>query len=243
MRILGIDTATPVASVALVENAKVLAEQIYPEPDDSGSSLNYPKKNHAEIIVPLIDSVLARAKVSWRDLAAVAVSIGPGSFTGVRIGLSTVKGLLFGWDLPVVGISTLQAYAADIPGSEELICSMLDARKKEVYMALFRRRGEAIERMTEDRVMPIAVAIRKISECAQNTPCLLTGAGAEVYAAEFQSALGRVVRIEHERAHSTATAVARLGEQRIACAEADDLAGLLPAYVRQSEAESKRKQL
>jgi tRNA threonylcarbamoyladenosine biosynthesis protein TsaB len=244
MRILGIDTATTIASVALVENGELLAEEIYPRPNAISPSASHPKKNHAEIVIPLIESVLAQACVVLNDIGGVAVSIGPGSFTGVRIGLSTVKGLMYGWNLPVVGISTLQAYASGITCSEDLICALLDARKKEVYMAIFRRFGAKVERLTEDLVMPVALAIENIAEHAQNRSCLLIGEGAQVYASEFQSVYGRDVRVDLEqRQRSVAAAVAYLGWQRIARSEADDLAGLLPVYVRPSEAESKHKQL
>ena len=244
MRVLGINTATAVASVALFDKGELIAERVYPEADGTSRLAWHPQRNHAEIIIPLIESVLTQARVVLCDIAGIAVSIGPGSFTGVRIGLSIVKGLVYGWDLPVVGISTLHACAASTACSEDLICPLLDARKKEVYMALFRRRGEQLERVTEDLVLPVALAIEKIAEYGQSLPCRLVGEGATVYAPTFQSALGAQVRFDPERRQwSVAAGVAHLGERRIKRCESDELAGLLPVYVRPPEAETKPKPL
>src|SRR4051812_24827106 len=109
MRVLGINTATAVASVALLDQGELIAEQVYPEAECAPRQGWHANRNHAEIIIPLIESVLLQAHVGLSDLDGIAVSIGPGSFTGVRIGLSIVKGLVYGCDLPVVGISTLHA--------------------------------------------------------------------------------------------------------------------------------------
>jgi tRNA threonylcarbamoyladenosine biosynthesis protein TsaB len=244
MRVLGINTATAVASVALLNDGELIAEQVYPEAECAARQGRHANRNHAEIIIPLIESVLLQAHVGLGDLDGIAVSIGPGSFTGVRIGLSTVKGLVYGFDLPVVGISTLHACAASLTCSEDLICPLLDARKKEVYVALFRRHGAQLERLTEDLVMPVAAAIEKIAAHARTSTCRLVGEGAAVYAPGFKSALGAQVCIDHERGQrSLAAAAADLGAQRIGRSESDELSGLLPVYVRLPEAESKPKQL
>jgi tRNA threonylcarbamoyl adenosine modification protein YeaZ len=84
------------------------------------------------------------------EIAGIAVSIGPGSFTGVRIGLSTVKGLAYGADMPAVGISTLHAIAARVSGFDGIVCPILDARKRDVYAAIFRKQGNQLERLAAD---------------------------------------------------------------------------------------------
>jgi tRNA threonylcarbamoyladenosine biosynthesis protein TsaB len=106
MRILGLDTSISVASVAISEDGRLVAEDFYPRKGSAEGS--GAKSNHAEIILPLVDSVLRRVGIGLSDVAGIAVSIGPGSFTGVRIGLSTVKGLAYGTGMPAVGISTLK---------------------------------------------------------------------------------------------------------------------------------------
>jgi tRNA threonylcarbamoyladenosine biosynthesis protein TsaB len=134
MRVLGIDTATSVASVALVEDGVIIAEGSYPNRAPlSAKPTASQKSHHAEVILPLIEGVIAKAQATLEALSGVAVSIGPGSFTGVRLGLATVKGLTYGWDIPVAGISTLEANAARAADFEGVICSLIDARKNEVY--------------------------------------------------------------------------------------------------------------
>src|SRR3970282_1974851 len=152
MMILGIDTATATASVALVEEGRVIAEEVRTALKQSGPHPSGGRGNHAEILLPLIGMVLAKAGVLLPEISAFAVSIGPGSFTGLRIGLSTVKGLAYGWEVPVVGVPTLLAVAARVTGWDGLVCPLLDARKKEVYAALFRKEAETLERLAEDLV-------------------------------------------------------------------------------------------
>src|ERR1051325_5013163 len=134
MRILGLDTATATASVALVEDGRIVADEITRE-NASHRFTGVSTGNHAEIVLPLIRSALEKAGATIADLTALAVSVGPGSFTGVRIGLSTIKGLSYGSSIPVLWFSTLLANAARVGSFEGLICSLFDARKKQVYAA------------------------------------------------------------------------------------------------------------
>src|SRR3989337_343256 len=140
MRIVGIDTSSATASVALLEDGQIIAERGHPSSiAGHAAGLAGFKSNHAAILIPLIESVARQARVSLPEVSGIALSIGPGSFTGLRIGLSTVKGLAYGWRIPVVGVSTLLRHAATITGWDGLVCPLLDARKKEVYAALFRQ--------------------------------------------------------------------------------------------------------
>ena len=125
-----------------------------------------PKVGHAEIILPLVASVFAKARASLSDLDGIAVSIGPGSFTGLRIGLSTVKGLAYGGQLPVAGVSTLLAIAARVCAFDGLICSMLDARKNEAYASFFRPMGGYLTRLTEDAIAPIHAVVDQARKLA-----------------------------------------------------------------------------
>ncbi|MGH7811313.1 MAG: tRNA (adenosine(37)-N6)-threonylcarbamoyltransferase complex dimerization subunit type 1 TsaB, partial [Candidatus Binatia bacterium] len=150
MRILGIDTATTTASVAIIENGQLVAEKLCDKTRaETTHATPQPQGNHAEIILPLIRSAFDHARVTLTDLSGVALSIGPGSFTGLRIALATVKGIAYEWGLPVVGVSTLHANAARVTDAADLVCSLLDARKREVYAALFRRENGALTRLSE----------------------------------------------------------------------------------------------
>jgi len=126
MKILAIETSTMMGSVAVMDKTQLIAEY----------RLNI-KGTHSERLVRIIDEVLKDSGLEFKDLDGYAVSIGPGSFTGLRIGITTVKGLAFVTRKPVAAIPTLDALACNIPFSQYQICPMLDARKKEVYTALY----------------------------------------------------------------------------------------------------------
>jgi tRNA threonylcarbamoyladenosine biosynthesis protein TsaB len=245
MRILGIDTATFAASVALVENGAIIADECYLQPAcDPQSKFNQPKVGHAEIILPLIESVLAAARCSLPNLDGIAISNGPGSFTGLRIGLSTVKGLAYGWQCPVTGVSTLWANAARVTDFVGVVCSLFDARKKQVYASFFRRTADVLIRLTEDTIAPVSVVIDQARNLGGGTPCLFIGDGAKVYENMLSAAFGNEVRrCAGDGYPSIASAVARLGEERLRVSDGDFLGAMVPVYLRLAEAEIMRREL
>ena len=235
MRILGIDTATSIASAALIEDDCIIAEQIHGSPDRSQTTTL--KANHAEVVLPLVEAVLRDAAVSLRDLSGLAVSIGPGSFTGLRIGLSTVKGLAYGLEIPVVGVSTLLANAARVENFAGSICSFLDARKQEVYAALFRRAGDGLTRITQDRAAG-ATEIAELAGKLPGGPCLFIGDGAIKYEKLLVDAFGdRAILTAGDKYPSLASAVARLSQKQIRENDGNSLTALVPIYLRPAEAE------
>ena len=140
MKILGIDTATRVGSLAIVDNESLIGEY----------TLNM-NTTHSVRLLPALDQLLKTADLVLSHIDVLAISLGPGSFTGLRIGASTVKGLALAANKPVVGIPTLDALAQNFRGVESLICPMVDARKKEVYTALYRsKRTGSLEKETPD---------------------------------------------------------------------------------------------
>jgi tRNA threonylcarbamoyladenosine biosynthesis protein TsaB len=236
--ILGIDTATATASVALVEDGKLVLEEIRSAPRHGAPA---GRGNHAEILLPAIETVLSKTGLSLSAISAFAVSIGPGSFTGLRIGLSTVKGLVYGSEIPVVGIPTLAAIARKVTAWDGLICPFLDARKKEVYAALFRQRAGALERLTEDLVCSAEAVIERVAALDGGEPCLFIGDGIESYGKLITAALGDRSRVTLGEVYpSTACAVAQLGEARLARQERDPVGAMVPLYLRPSEAELKK---
>ena len=242
MKVLGIDTATAVASVALVEDGRLVLEAAHP---NGGQEVEVGKRverpNHAVAILPLVDGLLKRAGKSIDELSALAVSIGPGSFTGLRIGLSTVKGLAYGWSVPVIGVATLDAVAERVSSWEGLVCPFLDARRKEVYAAIFRREAGLLERLSEDVVDSPGNVLDRIRSFGPSTPCLFIGDGTSAYGELIKDALGgRASLTSGEGFPSTASAVARLGEQRLERSEFDTVGPLVPLYLRPSQAELKR---
>jgi len=242
MRVLGIDTATSSASVALIEDGRLLAEEILPRTDSKNRDGGRFSASHAEVILPLIQSVLKTAAVPLSDVSGLAVSIGPGSFTGLRIGLSTVKGIAYGWGIPVVGVSTLLANAARVTDFEGLICSFLDARKKQVYAALFRRCGENFARVSEDSVHDPAEVVDLVRKFKNGAPCLFIGDGTITYQKLLLESFESGVNLrEGDTSPSVAAALARLSDGQCRTSNLKALASLTPVYLRASEAEVKQK--
>lgn len=240
--VLAIDTATAIASVALVEDGELIAEEVHSDRPGEAPAPVTPRVNHAEIILPLLDRLLKRAAVSLPEISVLGVSIGPGSFTGLRIGLSTVKGLAYGCEIPVVGIPTLLAIAARVRDWEGLICPFLDARKKEVYAALFRKKDGGVDRLAEDVVSSPERVLSWIQAAGDGEPCLFIGDGTRAYGELVKSLLGnRAILTGGEAYSSIASAVARLAEKRLRNKEFDPLEPLVPLYLRPSEAELRLK--
>ena len=244
MTILGIDTSTATASGALIEDGKLIKEEVRGgiKSQDLVRSVSNQRINHAEILLPLVETLLKEANRSWHQISALALSIGPGSFTGLRIGLSTVKGLAYGWDIPVIGVPTLLAVASRVTGWNGLICPILDARKKEVYTALFRvNEAEGLIRLTEDLVcLPEQILARSLSLGQRD--CLFIGDGTRVYGELIQTRWGgKALITQGESYRSTAFAVAYVAAQRVKKRDFDSLDLLAPLYLRPSEAELKKR--
>ena len=145
MKILAVDSTATTASVAICEDARLLAEYTV----SNGNT-------HSETLLPMIESSLRTLGLSVSDIELFATSAGPGSFTGVRIGAATIKGLAFNSQKPCVAVSTLEALAYNLIGRRGLICPVMNARRSQVYTALFESDGEKLSRLTEDNAMSIA---------------------------------------------------------------------------------------
>jgi tRNA threonylcarbamoyladenosine biosynthesis protein TsaB len=226
MLILGIDTATSVASVGLVCDGEPLAEESRSE-----------TSSHTEILLPLISGLLARCGVELAAVQGMGVSIGPGSFTGLRVALSTVKGFAYALGQRVVGVPTLEALARTVTDWDGEICSILDARKGEVYTAFFRydRYGQ-LERLTPDQVCPPQALLDHLL-----TPCLFLGDGVKTYGQLIQERYGPAAQLlPFATHHPRGAVVAKMAWERLSRGEHDDLGALVPRYVRLPEAEFKR---
>lgn len=224
MIVLGIETATPVCGVALGREDSTLVER----------SLNV-GTHHAERLLPMIRDALDEAGMALRDLNGIAASIGPGSFTGLRIGLSTAKSLCWAAGLPLVAVSTLEAMAAQFPYAALPICPALDARKKEVYAALYDTSSG------EPRVVIAPAAVPPVGFVSSLAgPTLFVGDGARLYRREIVALLGEAARFAPSPLdRPSAAAVAALGLSRLGRGETEDLARAEPVYLRKSEAELK----
>jgi len=167
MTILGIDSSAVSAGCAIVRDGRVLSEGFV----NIGLT-------HSQTLMPLIDNTLAGAGMDLDELDAIAVSYGPGSFTGVRIGIATVKGLAFAKDIPCVGVSTLAAIAHGAACADGVLCPVMDARREQVYNALFDCRDGILARRCDDRAVSIDELAEEISSI--DSTVWLCGDGAQL---------------------------------------------------------------
>jgi len=221
MRVLTIETSTPTEDVAVVEAGAVLAERRLAA-----------GRGHAEELVIAIAEALRDAGTELRALGAIGVSIGPGRFTGLRVGLSTAKGLSAVSGVPVRPVPTLEALARSAGGRGTLVAPALDARRGEVYGALFRLGERCPFRLLEDRAEPPDVFAARVREAAAGEPVTLVGTGAVAYRGELGSALGVVASFPDAAVLSpSALAIAAMVEEA-AAAPAPALDTIEPVYLR-----------
>jgi tRNA threonylcarbamoyladenosine biosynthesis protein TsaB len=267
--LLGIDTATRVGSVGLVRATfGDAALGFNPAPGQLAEACEVCAEvtrdtglGHGTELLTLIDACLAGAGVALEDVGGVAVSVGPGSFTGLRVALATAKGLTLVGDLPLVGVPTLVALASTVlsggGGADELaltvgsvVAPCLDARKGEVYGATFVVRepvwsdpSTRLERTSDDGAFAPAAFLDVIAERARrDEPVVLLGDGCTRYAAEIAVPLGRRARVlPLESRPPSGAVVARSGVAILAERGPDDRASLVPRYARASEAEIMRE--
>lgn len=228
MYVLGIDTSTPCGSVGLVNDTEVISEFL----------LNVPL-THSERLLSAIHVVLNEAGCAMEALDGWALSLGPGSFTGLRIGVSTVKGLAFATGKPVVGIPTLDGLAAQIAPTPYLICPMIDARKKEVYTAFYRYNQEGLlVRLSDYQAVRPEVLIRGVKE-----KTIFVGNGVPTYGEMLRATVPLFALFPADPLHLLhGSVVARLGVDLLRKENTLDMATFSPIYVRPSEAEIKWQQ-
>lgn len=222
MRILGIDTSTKYAGIAVLENGILLAQ----------STMQF-MASHSEKLLPEIAHILEIMKIPLETIDYYAITVGPGSFTGLRVGISTAKGLSFVTKKKVIPVSTLEVIAWEFPHCKYQICPMLDARKKEVFTALFKWENNQILRIKEDSVLGINALLEWIKE-----KTIFAGTGADLYKEKLIEKLGSKA-IFPPLIYSVPNPgiVAYIGLQRIN--EATNGKDLKPEYLRKSEAEIK----
>ena len=235
-KVLGIDTSTALLSAAVLDRGRLVAECAR---ESTRSRDRRPgRSNHAEGLIPVIDEVLRRAETDFSGLSLLGVAVGPGSFTGLRIGISTAKGLVYGSDTPVVGVRTLEAAAYRVPMGDgtTFICPMIDARKGEVYGALYRRSATAFECLVEDTLAAPESLARQVDSMATG-PCVFVGTGAQAYAEVIAQCTGGRGQVTAGAGFpSTAFAVAGLAEERFRTAPVTMAGSLTPHYIRPPDA-------
>lgn len=227
MRLLAFETSAKAASAALLEGEKLLAE-----------SYQNTAMTHSQTLLVMAEELLKRCGLTARDVEAVAVAAGPGSFTGVRIGVAAAKGFAWGREIPCCGVSTLEAMAVSLGENSGLVCAVMDARRNQVYNSLFRFDCGKCTRLREDR----AISLGDLGEDLQNfrEPIFLVGDGSVLcYNTLLESLPSLVLPAEH-RLHQRAAGVGILAARKIAAGVAFDGNSLTPNYLRLSQAERER---
>jgi tRNA threonylcarbamoyladenosine biosynthesis protein TsaB len=218
-RILSIETSTSICSVAIHEQGELLALAEIMEPGA-----------HAEKLVSLVDAALKQANLRLVDLAAVAVSQGPGSYTGLRIGVSTAKGIAYALDIPLIGINTLQAMAASQQLAEgEYVVAVLDARRKEVYTQTF---GDSLQKLSPIEAVVLEEGV--FGSVLEKGKVYFVGDGVEKVKEEVQHVNAQFV--ENWESSLSAKNMGVLASEKHARQEWEDLAYFVPNYLKEFKA-------
>jgi tRNA threonylcarbamoyladenosine biosynthesis protein TsaB len=225
MKILALDSTAVVGTVALCEDEKLVAHYTL----NTGNT-------HSQTLLPMIESVLRSAEWEIDDIDLFAVSQGPGSFTGVRIGIATVKGLAFGKNIPCAGVSTLDALAYNLRCFNGIICPVMNARRAQVYNALFSCRDGVLTRLCSDRAISIAELDEELA--GMDEPVYLVGDGYDVTAEGLSKTAIRPV--PEEMRVQSGYSVAMCGLAAYKNGDATDDITLAPVYLRPSQAERER---
>ena len=224
MKILAVDTSATAASVAVAEENKLIGE----------FSINT-ALTHSQTLMPMVDELLKNTGLSVNNIDAVAVNAGPGSFTGVRIGVAAVKGIAFPKNLPCVSVSTLESMAYNMLGNDCIVCSVMDARCSQVYNALFRVKGCTVTRMTDDRALSLTDLKNELQNI--NEKVVLVGDGAVLCSKFLGEGLENIMLAPFNNRIQTASSVAYAAFEKINNGETVKADELMPVYLRLPQAQ------
>ncbi len=231
MKILAIDACSSTAAGALTEDRTLLGE------------FSVRTGTHSAALLPLTEELLRAASLTVRGLDLLVAAVGPGSFTGVRIGVSTVKGLAFADGIPCVGVSTLAAMAANFAGTDGIVVPVLDARRGMVYTALFRSGPDGVERLAPDEQIPAEELIARLA-AYPGEPIRFTGDALPGRPALPAGVTAPPERLRHVSAYGAAALGYEIYREAIADGTASRFtdAALAPVYLKKSQAEREREE-
>ena len=227
MLILAFETSAKAGSVALLEDGKLL-----------GESYQNTGLTHSQTVMPMAESLIKSCGYTPQDIGAVAVAAGPGSFTGVRIGVAAAKGFAWGGEIPCYGVSTLEAMALQLGAWEGTVVCAMDARRNQVYNALFRAEEGNLSRICQDRAVSLAELAEEIKNLQK--PLFLVGDGSELCYNTLKDRVSGLVLPPEHRIHQRAAGVGLAAWQKIQAGDPGDGAALAPNYLRLSQAERER---
>lgn len=230
MRILGIDSSSMVASVAVVDDDVLMAEY----------TINY-KKTHSQTLLPMLEEVRKLIELDLSTIDAIAVAGGPGSFTGLRIGSATAKGLGFTLNVPLIHIPTLEAMAYNFYGTDKFVCPIMDARRNQTYTGLYHFENGQIKCDMEQNAIKIEDLVNRLNEL--NKSVIFTGDGIPVFKQYIaDNAIFKFMFPPANLNRQKAGAVASLGIEYYKAGKIEKAEEHLPDYLRLSQAERERKE-
>ena len=230
MKVLGIDSSGLVASVAVVEDDILLAEY----------TVNY-KKTHSQTLLPMLKEIGDMINLDLNSLDAIAIAAGPGSFTGLRIGSATAKGLGLALDKPIIPVPTVDGLAYDLWGTDKIVCPIMDARRNQVYTGIYEFCDGKLQILENQMAVSVTEIAEKLNALGREV--IFLGDGVPVY----RKTLAEVMKIPYSfaPAHTNrqrASAVAVLGAQYYVQGRAESAMEHKPDYLRLSQAERERKE-
>jgi tRNA threonylcarbamoyladenosine biosynthesis protein TsaB len=222
--VLGIETSTPRASIAIVTQTEVVGSY------DLGRG-----RSQDQILMPAAERLLADANVDWQQLGGIAVGLGPGLFTGLRVGVATAKALAQTLGISIAAMSSLDVLAYSVRYTNRMICTCVDARRNEVFWAFYRSTPGGVQRLSDFRSAPAEHCANEIE--ARGEPMLLVGNGPYLYPDAFARAPRDLEVAGVTDATPTAIPLAEVAVNRLVREDSDRLADVRPIYVRRSDAE------
>lgn len=226
MKTLGIDTSSKYLGLAIVEDGRLLSEYSI----DTGM-------RHVALLIPLMERILKDLGLNLNQIDGFSISLGPGSFTGLRIGLATVKGLALATNKPVVGIPTLDVIAYNLIGYSSQICPVVDAKRNQVYWAVYKMGPDGLENRTGYALSPIDSLLKKI-----RTRTIFTGDGISVLGKNIIKYTKKPVSLAPEEFwYPRPSIVAKLGEEKIKAGQQDNIDVLEPMYLYPRECSIRHK--
>lgn len=227
MRILAFETSAKAASVAIAEDELLLAETY----QNTGLT-------HSQTILAMAESMLSACGLTVQDIDAVAVAGGPGSFTGIRIGVAAAKGFAWGRELPLYGVSTLEAMALSLGVHRGIVCAAMDARRSQVYNAIFRAENGKLVRLREDRAISLQELGEDLNTFAEDI--YLVGDGAALCHRTLAETVAGLQLVPEHRRHQRAGGVALLAMAQAKAGVKGNAGEMVPNYLRLSQAERER---
>ena len=227
MKILALETSAVAASAAVCEDEALVAQ-----------SFQRTGLTHSATLMPMVESMLQNAGLKLEEMDLIAVAAGPGSFTGLRIGVSAAKGLAWPLDKPCAGVSTLEAMAWQLSGMEGVVCAAMDARRQQVYNALFEMKDGKPVRLTPDRAISLEDLQMELANVEKTQ--IIVGDGAHLCYNALQKCGYPVRMAPPHLQYQTAWGVARCALEQARAGKLTDAAGLIPNYHRLSQAERER---